>query len=66
MTVSMQQKEECIRNFRTTTSSESLHQFTCACCAEGVNCSERKVISIDDVDMSLVRNYTDCIFYTGH
>ena len=62
---SMEQKEECIRNFRAVTSSESLRQFTCACCAEGVNCSERKVVSIDDIDVSLMRNRTDRVFNTN-
>ena len=61
----MQQKEECIRNFRAATPSESLRQLTCACCTEDVNCSERKVVSIDDIDVSLKRDCTDRIFNTG-
>ena len=36
---SMELKEDCIRNFRAATSSESLRQFTCACCAESINIS---------------------------
>lgn len=63
--VSMQQKEECIRNFRAVTSSESLRQLTCASCTEDVNCSERKVVSIDDIGVSLMRDCTDRIFDTG-
>ena len=39
---SMELKEDCVRNFRLATSSESLRQFTCACCAESVNVSEQK------------------------
>ena len=62
---SMQRKEECIRNFRATTSSESLREFTCACCAEGVNCSERKIISINDIDVNLMRDRTDRVFDTS-
>jgi hypothetical protein len=37
--VSMEAKEDCVRNFRTATSSDTLRQFTCACCAESVNLS---------------------------
>ena len=40
---SLDLKEDCIRNFRVATSSESLRQFTCACCVESVNVSDRKV-----------------------
>ena len=39
----MDLKEDCVRNFRTATSSESLREFTCACCAESVNISDRKI-----------------------
>lgn len=46
---SMKLKEDCIRNLRVATSSESLRKFTCACCAESVNVSERKVIPVKDM-----------------
>lgn len=59
---SMQQKEQCVRNFRAATSSESLREFTCACCAESVNCCERKVISVNDIDVNLMRDRTDRVF----
>jgi len=61
---SMEVKEECIRNFRSVTSSKSLREFTCACCAEAVNCSERKVVAVKDIDVNLMRNRTDRIFDT--
>ena len=61
---SMEFKEECIRKFRAVTSSESLRQFTCACCAESVNASERKVTPIRDVNLDLMRDRTNRVFDT--
>lgn len=58
-------KEKCIQNFRAATSSESLRQFTCACCAESVNISERKVLPIHDINLNLMRNRTDRVFDTS-
>ena len=63
---SMELKEQCIRNFRAATSSESLRQFTCACCAESVNVSERKVIPIQDINLDLMHNRTDKVFDSSH
>lgn len=62
---SMELKEECIRNFRAATSSESLRQFTCGCCAESVNVSERKVVSINDINLNLMYNHMDRVFDTN-
>ena len=45
--------------------TESLRQLTCACCTGDVNCPERKVVSIDDIGVSLMRDCTDRIFDTG-
>jgi hypothetical protein len=59
---SMELKEQCIRNFRAATSSESLRQFTCACCAESVNILERNVLPIREIDLDLMRDHTDRIF----
>ena len=59
---SMEFKEECIRKFRVATSSESLRQFTCACCAESTNVSERKVTLICDINLDLMRDRTDRVF----
>ena len=33
---------------RATTSPKSLREFTCACCAEAVSCSECKVVAVND------------------
>ena len=62
---SMELKEDCVRNFRLATSSESLRQFTCACCAESVNVSEQKILPIRDINLNLMRNRTDRIFDTS-
>ena len=63
---SMELKEECIRNFRRATSSKSLRQFTCACCAENANTSERKVFPIQDINLDLMCNRTDRVFDTSY
>ena len=63
--VSMECKEQCIRNFRAATSSDSLRQFTCACCAESVNDSERKIFSIRDLNLDLMRDHTSQVFDMG-
>ena len=54
-------KEGCARNFRAATSSESLRQFACACCAECVNVSDRKVERVEEIDLELMRDRTDCV-----
>ena len=59
---SMEFKEQCIRNFRAATSSESLMRFVCACCAESVNISQRKVLPIHDINLDLMHSRTDRIF----
>jgi len=59
---SMKLKEDCVRNFRAATSSESLRQFTCACCAESVNVSDRKVRPLGEINLELMRDRTDRIF----
>lgn len=63
--VSMGLKEECIHNFRVATSSESLRQFTCACCAESTNCSDRRVRRLEEIDLKLMRDRTNLIFKEG-
>ena len=60
--VPMDLKEDCVRNFRATTSSDSLRQFTCACCAESVNVSDRKVRQLEEINLDLMRNRTNHIF----
>jgi len=60
--VSMELKENCVRNFRAATSSDSLRLFTCACCAESVNVSDRKVRQHTEVDLGLMRDRTDRVF----
>ena len=61
----MEFKEECIKNFRAATCSESLQQFTCACCAESANVSDKKVLPIRDINLNLMRNRTDRVFDTS-
>ena len=58
----MNLKEDCVRNFRTATSSDGLRQFTCACCAESVNLSDRKVRRLGEIDLDLMRDRTDRVF----
>ena len=58
----MELKENCVRNFRMATSSESLRQFTCACCAESINISDRKVRQLEEINLELMRDRTDRIF----
>jgi len=58
----MELKEDCVRNFRAATSSDSLRQFTCACCAESVNVSDLKVRQHTEVDLGLMRDRTDRVF----
>ena len=55
-------KEDCIRNFRAATSSKTLRQFTCACCAESVVVSDRKVRRLEEIDLELMRDRTDRVF----
>lgn len=58
----MDLKENCVRNFRAATSSESLRQFTCACCAESVNVSDSKVRQLTEINLDLMRNRTHRVF----
>ena len=59
---SMELREDCVRNFRAATSSESLRQFTCACCAESVNVSDRKVQPLGEINLELMRDRTNRVF----
>ena len=59
---SMELKEDCVRNFRAATSSDSLRQFTCACCAESVNISDRKMRQLTEINLELMRDRTDRVF----
>jgi len=60
--VSMKLKEDCVRDFRAATSSESLRQFTCACCAESINVSDRKVRRLQEINLELMRDRTARVF----
>ena len=42
--------------------SESLRQFTCACCAKSVNISDRKVRRLEETNSELMRDRTSHIF----
>ena len=52
-------KEDCVRNFHAATSSESLRQFTCACCAENIVVSDQKMRRLEEIDLELMRDRTD-------
>ena len=60
--VSMELKENCVRNFRAATSSDSLRRFTCACCAESINVSGRMVRQLTEISLELMRDRTDRVF----
>ena len=59
---SMELKEDCIRNFRNATSSDSLRKFTCACCAESISVSDQKVQRLEEINLELLRDRTSRIF----
>lgn len=52
--VPMDLKENCLRHFRTATSSESLREFTCACCAESVNLSNCRVRQLTEFNLEIM------------
>ena len=58
----MNLKEDCVRDFRAATSSESLREFTCACCAESVNISSRKIRQLEKINLDLMRDCTNRVF----
>lgn len=60
--VPMDLKEDCVRNFRKATSSESLREFTCTCCAESVNVSGRRVRQLTEINLELMQDRTNRIF----
>lgn len=59
---SMDLKEDCFHNFCTATSSTSLCEFMCACCAESTNLSERKIQQLEGINLDLMRDCMHHIF----
>ena len=58
----MRPKDGLIRDFFAATSSDSLHQYTRACCAGSANLSKSNVRPLEEIHPQLTRDRTYQIF----